>query len=225
MLKKLKSLFIIEEELSASEKLKAMKAARNKGNDKPNKKTSSSTATKIPVNENVAAPDKFVNSLLQAIEKNNLEGFDYLEYKQSLRSLAQMAMDESTKFNSAFAMAKTMGASKSNLIESGGHYVKILEEEKAKFTTAYEAQQQKQVASRENRLSVIEGSLSKKQEQIKKLQGEIKNLKTEFDQKKGEINSAAAKVALTRDQFFAAFSKVKDQIAKDIEKMDKYLTK
>lgn len=225
MLKKLKSLFIIEEELSAAEKLKAMKASRNKGDDKSTNKTKTSAATKIPVNKSVAAPDKFVNSLLSAIEKNNLEGFDYLEYKQSLRSLAQMAMDESTKFNSAFAMAKTMGASKSNLIESGGHYVRILEEEKAKFTTAYEAQRQKQVASRENRLSAIEGSLSKKEEQIKKLQSEIKNLKTEFEQKKGEINAAAAKVALTRDQFFAAFSKVKDQIAKDIEKMDKYLTK
>ena len=225
MLKKLKSLFIIEEELSGAEKLKAMKASRNKGNAKSNNKASTSTARKIPVDKSVAAPDKFVNSLLTAIENNNLEGFDYLEYKQSLRSLAQMAMDESTKFNSAFAMAKTMGASKSNLIESGGHYVKILEEEKAKFTTAYEAQQQKQVASRQNRLTAIEGSLAKKEDQIKRLQGEIKKLKTEFDQKKGEINAAAAKVALTRDQFFAAFNKVKDQIAKDIEKMDKYLTK
>ncbi len=221
MLKKLKSLFIIEEESSST--TKASPKGKSK-NQKSKAKTKATAAPEIPVNSDVAAPDKFINSLLQAIENNNLEGFDYLEYKQSLRSLANMQMDEGTRFNSAFAMAKTMGANKKNLTDSAEHYLGVLNDEKAKFTEAYEKQQAKQITSREDRLVSIQNSITKKEEQIKKLQEEINNFKKEFELKKNEINSAAAKVALTRDQFFAAHKKVNDQIVADIERMNKYLT-
>ena len=80
------------------------------------------------------------------------------------------------------------------------------------------------MTSREQRLNTITASIKKKEEQIMKLQSEIKELKKEFDLKKNEINSAAAKVALTRDQFFAAHKKVIDQINSDIDRMNKYLT-
>ena len=216
MLKKLKSLFIVEEELGEQSAPKTSK------NAKPSEKKE---IKKIPVNTKIAAPGKFVDSLLQAIENNNLDGFDYLEYKQSLKSLANMEMDESTRFNSAFAMAKTMGADKKKLLDSAKHYVGILEEEKSKFGVAYEKQQQKQVLNKQERLVTIENSIKKKEEQIKKLQQEINTFKKEFDQKKNEINSASAKVALTRDQFFAAHKKVNDQILIDIERMNKFLTK
>lgn len=216
MLKKLKSLFIVEED-SPSVGMQ----------DQPNDAKGATQAQKqpsIPVDESVAAPSKFVNSLLQAIENNNMEGFDYLEYKQSLKSLANMDMDEGTRFSSAFAMAKTMGANQKNLIDSAKFYVKILNEEKSKFVLAYEKQQEKQITSREDRLTTIGTSIKKKEEQIKKLQEEINGLKKEFEVKKKEINSAAAKVALTRDQFFAAHGKVIDQINADIERMNKYLS-
>lgn len=221
MLKKLKSLFIVEVEGSFAQEAKEVKGTKSTG-IKTNSK--SNVVPKIPVDGSVDAPSKFINSLLEAIEKNNMEGFDYLEYKQSLKSLSKMEMDENTMFSSAFAMAKTMGASKKNLVDSAKFYVSILNEEKSKFVVAYEKQQEKQVTSREQRLNTITASIKKKEEQIMKLQSEIKELKKEFDLKKNEINSAAAKVALTRDQFFAAHKKVIDQINSDIDRMNKYLT-
>jgi len=211
MLKRLKSIFIVEEE----ESFVPPKSSPKKGQPVVND---------IPVNKNASSSEKFVNSLLKAIEANNLEGFDYLEYKQSLRSLSKMEMDEATKFNSAFAMAKTMGANKKILIDSANHYLKILKTEEGKFNDAYAKQQQKQVQGRQDKVKSIQASIQKKEEQIKKLQEEIKNSKKEYDLKKKEINSAAAKVALTRDEFFASYHKVSDQISVDIERMNKYLT-
>lgn len=216
MFKKLKSLFVIEEE----EGIVLPKSSTPEVLESKKKQVA-----EIAVNEDVTAPDKFINSLLQAIESNNLEGFDYLEYKQSLKSLAGMNMDEGTRFNSAFAMSKTMGASKVKLLDSAKHYLNILAGEKEKFTTAYQNQQQKQISSQEEKLSLIEISVKKKEEQIKKLNEEINSLKKEFELKKNEINDASAKFALTRDQFFAAHKKVSEQIDADIERMNKYLTK
>ena len=160
MLKRLKSIFIVEEE----EKFEFPK--------KGSEVKESPKVEAIPVGEDVKPSEKFINSLLKAIENNNLEGFDYLEYKQSLRSLASMDMDEETKFNSAFAMAKTMGATKNALIESANHYLIILKAEEGKFNEAYKKQQQKQVGERRERLRNIESSIRKKEDQIKKLQEE-----------------------------------------------------
>ena len=223
MLKKLKSLFIIEEEVKAS----SPKSSTSTSNTNSNKgKSSSSTANEdIPVDVQVKAPEKFINSLLSAIEKNNMEGFDYLEFKQSLKSLDGMDMDELTRYNSAFAMAKTMGATKTNLINSAKHYIGILSDEKSKFNDAYQKQKEKQVIAREEKLKSLEASIEKKKAQIKKLQQEIIAAETQLEKKKNEINSAAAKVSKTRDQFFAAHKKVNDQIELDIKRMNKYLTK
>ena len=211
MLKRLKSIFIVEEEQSFIPPEKSAKNVQAK-------------VQEVPINKDAESSDKFVNSLLRAIESNNLEGFDYLEYKQSLTSLAKMDMDEATKFNSAFAMAKTMGADKKVLVDSANHYLEVLKKEEGKFNDAYEKQQQKQVLGRQDKINSIQASIVKKEEQIKKLQEEIKNSKKEFEVKKKEINTAAAKVALTRDEFFASYHKVSDQISVDIERMNKYLT-
>ncbi|GLR19404.1 hypothetical protein GCM10007940_40200 [Portibacter lacus] len=212
MLKRLKSLFIIEEENNTPTAPKKVEAKK-----KP-------IINDVPINKNAKSSDKFITNLLKAIESNNLEGFDYLEYKQSLKSLSQMDMDEATKFNSAFAMAKTMGANKKILIDSANHYLSILKTEESKFNDAYEKQQHKQVGIRQEKLISIESSIKKKEEQIKKLQEEIKNSKKEFELKKNEINEASAKVAQTRDEFIASYKSVSDQISNDIERMNKYLT-
>lgn len=213
MLKRLKSIFIVEEE----EKFVMPK----KGSAEQNVPVADS----LPLNTEAQASEKFVNSLLKAIEANNLEGFDYLEYKQSLKSLASMEMDEETKFNSAFAMAKTMGASKNALIESANHYLKILKTEEGKFNDAYQKQQQKQVVERQEKLKLTENSIKKKEEQIKRLQEEIKASKIQLELKQKEIDDAAVKVGQTRDQFLASYNKVSEQISVDIERMNKYLTK
>ena len=59
---------------------------------------------------------KSVAFLLKAIKENNLPGFDYLEFKQSLNGLKKMDMDETTAIKSAFTTGSTVGLTKSKLI-------------------------------------------------------------------------------------------------------------
>ena len=56
--------------------------------------------------------DRSLEFLASALEKNNLPGFDYYEFKRAVVALRQMQLDEPTAHKSAFATAATGGVTK-----------------------------------------------------------------------------------------------------------------
>lgn len=220
MFKNLKSLFI--EEVEGSEKKAGSKGSNKKATD------SDAPPAKAKVTESKAGDPgqvtkKFMEILLKAMEANNLDGFDYLEYKQSLKSLEKMPMDEPTRFQSAFAMAQTMGANPEKLIQTAKHYIDILQKEEKKFEDALTHQRTKQIGSKQQEINKLEERVKAKAEQIKKLTKEI-----EVDQKraeglKQEIKGASQKVESTKNNFIASYNMLIDKISGDIDKMSKYL--
>lgn len=223
MLRKIKSLFVVEEE----------------GTDKTNQTTSQDdmpSTSKEPFTESrtqeylsearpvTGAPDpKFVDVLLKAIESANKDGFDYLEYKTSLQSLQKMDMDEATRFKSAYAMAKTLGLNKSNLLQSTDHYIAILNNEEKKFKDALINQKARQVEGREVALKNIEKAISEKQAAIERLKAEIEASNAELVKVREEITDAIQKIDSTNDQFMHAFRSVMGQITEDRSKIETYI--
>ena len=119
MLKKLKSLFFVEDESAAAAQGKST-SSEEKATPEANQSSVKKEVSSNKMSNPAAVPSKkFIDVLLKAIEANNLEGFDYLEFKQSLQSLTKVEMDEVTRYQSALAMAKTMGANKKSLVSSG----------------------------------------------------------------------------------------------------------
>ncbi|NNF34729.1 MAG: hypothetical protein HKN68_11495 [Saprospiraceae bacterium] len=227
MLKKLKSLFIVEDD---SDK----KSASDKSQSNPESESKTPVPEPVPeIEVNIEIPEikdpqgkpdpKFVDILLKAIEKNNMDGFDYLEYKQSLQSLQGMAMDDSTRYKSAFAMAKTMGATPAKLLKSANHYVNVLKKEQSKFKEALVNQRKSQIQGREAKIKSVETAIQEKKAQIKKLMQEIEKKEKDLDKLKEEINKSAAKVESTNERFHLAFNVVMGQIAHDVEKMKEFL--
>ena len=53
--------------------------------------------------------DKFSVALVKALKSSAQPGFDYLKFKQSVKTMADMNMDTETSFKSAFATASTHG--------------------------------------------------------------------------------------------------------------------
>jgi len=228
MLKKLKSLFIVEDEndkTSSAETAKGnedtvapiSKAGATGGVPKP---TSNTPVSPSDIKTNAKPDTKFLNSLLSAVEANNLEGFDYLEYKQALQSLPKH-LDEKTRFESAFAMAKTMGASNVKLIQSGQHYINILKKEQGKFLSAYTGKLES--ARGTAQIKNLEQTIAQKKKQIEQLQKEITDSEKVLEKKKSDINQSVAKVELTKDKFLSAYKVVAGQIEQDIKKMQEYL--
>lgn len=221
MFDKLKSLFVVEDE----EPKKS--TAKNKPQDSSPKAKKSTSNVSVPRTTSTPSKgkvtSKFMNVLLKAMEANDLDGFDYLEYKQSLKSLEKMPMDEQTRFKSAYAMAQTMGATPDHLIKTANHYIRVLLEEEEKFGQALANQKNKQIGDKENQIKQLENIIKEKNATIERLKKEIDQHTKGMHAMKNEISDAAVKVESTKNDFHASFNSLVNQIKKDIESMKNYL--
>lgn len=220
MLKNLKSIFIVEDETPKAKPTKEQKA------NAPKAPAASSTPAQKPAS---SAPrsgkvtSKFVDILLGAMEKANLDGFDYLEYKKSLKSLQKMNMDEATAYQSAFAMAQTMNATPAHLVQTAEHYLNVLQQEEEKFERALENQQENRIGNKKQEKQKLAEMIKSKEEQIKQLQAEIKQHQAQLGKLDGEIQKAVTTIENTKGDFFASYQSLTQQIKADVEKMKKYL--
>jgi chromosome segregation ATPase len=225
MLKNLKSLFIVEEEES--------KKPDPRARPKPGKEDAPAQAPEQAVHQAVKPQsqhgktgqiqEKFMDILLKAMEDANLEGFDYLEYKRSMQSLSKMDMDEKTRYQSAFAMAQTMGATPAQLIDSAEHYVQALKKEEEKFENALNHQREKHISAKQQALQELTATIRKKEEQIKRLQAEIAQHREELSATDQAIKEATERVESTKNDFIASYNHLVGQISADIEKMKRHL--
>lgn len=228
---KLKSLFFVEEEGATKQKkgrpnVAQPKKAATKSSAKPKPTPAPSPTPEITESgegRKGQVTGKFMEILFGAMEKHNLDGFDYLEFKESLKSLEKMPMDEQTRFQSAFAMAKTMGASPNKLVDAAKHYLKILQQEEKKFEQALNNQRSRQIGGREKQIKDLEVGIQQKAKHIKKLTQEIEQSQKQLEAIKGEISGAVSKVETTKNNFIASYNLVVAQIQKDIDNMQKYL--
>lgn len=220
-IKKFKSVFVIEEE----------GAAQNTGTQHPAEMSapppkSSSAAQSAPNTAPASSGsvnDKFVEILASALEKNNQDGFDYFEFRQSLKNLAKMPMDEQTRFQSAYAMAQTMGVTSGKLIESAKHYLDVLNGEQTRFTEAHAQQKAKLIGNRESEAANLEASMLQKAEQIKQLTQEIESNRQQSERIRKEISESTVKIETTKSDFQATFTSVFAQIQDDMSKIQQYL--
>lgn len=220
--KNLKSLFVIEEEgpSKQSSKKKGVKAKAKPQEIKSKPTTTPSGAVKPSAGK---VTQKFMDILLKAMEGNNLQGFDYLEFKQSLQSLKKMPMDEATRFQSAYAMAQTMGATPQHLIQTANHYLDVLQKEEKKFEEALAGQKLKQIGSKEQEIKQLDEFVKAKTVEIQKLTKEIESHQKRANQLRQQIANSSVKVENTKNDFIASYNALVGQIAKDVESMKNYL--
>ncbi len=232
MFKKLKSLFVIEEEVSDIEKqLDNAVQKKTPTNDSTSKNTdieASAKPTEEIFDSNIKGPakpnKKFTDILLKAIESQNLEGPDYLEFKSSLKSLEGVIEDEATRYKSSFAVLSSNGQiSKDQLLSTGQHYIKVLQKEQSKFNDTFQAQQSKQIQGRQEKINQYQDGINKRKQQLKKLIAEIEGMEEKLKEAKVEINQTAGKVQLTKDQFMASYQMIVEQIQSDFDKIKEYL--
>lgn len=167
--------------------------------------------------------ERSLEFLSNAIEKNNLPGFDYFEFKRAVMALQQMQLDEPTCFKSAFATAATVGLTKEKLIETAGYYRNILLQEKAHFDQALESQNDTKVTSREQEIKRLRDQIERHKAEITRLQDEIAGYLTEIDQAEASVKSEATKLEKTRKAFEQTHQSVLLQIDRDVENMHQYL--
>ncbi|GAB4495392.1 MAG: hypothetical protein OHK0019_24320 [Saprospiraceae bacterium] len=222
--KKFKSVFIIEEENDeAQNKNQTQQTSQHPAEmtAPPSRQRAESSAPAVSPSGSVN--DKFVEILAAALEKNNQEGFDYFEFRQALKNLAKMPMDEQTRFHSAYAMAQTMGVTPAKLVESAKFYLNVLTNEQAKFNEAHAQQRSRLIGNREEEVKNLEAAIQQKAEQIQQLSREIEEHRQRSEQIRKEISESTVKIETTKADFEATFSNVTAHIQDDIRKIQQYL--
>ena len=207
---KLKGLFIVQDP-----EVPKVENTENTKNEAPSKNSTKKEITQPNISLPAAVDDKIRDTLLQALADNNMEGFDYFEFKQSLATLSKMPLDEATQFKSAFATAATMGITKENLLQSADYYKKVLHKEKEKFDVAVKGQN--------NELETLKKVILEKSAQIKRLTDEITGHNEQIEQGNKFVNEAEGKILGTVNNFEASFNSVNGAIEIDIEKIKKHL--
>ena len=213
--KKFKSVFLVEDPASSQ--------PATESNVPPAAPTPPPQAPSPTANTSGSVTDKFSEILLGALEKNNQAGFDYFEFRQALRNLAKMPMDEQTRFQSAYAMAQTMGATPAALVESANFYLQVLATEQSKFNEAHQQQRAKLIGNREDEVKNLEGMMQQKAEQIKQLTQQIEDHRQRAEQIRKELSDSTIKIENTKADFEATFASVVSQMQGDIDKMKSFL--
>ena len=231
MWKNLKSLFIVEEEGGQTSKstdakptgaIAKPKSNAPKADSNPTTPRTGSTPKPVSAEGGKVRP-KFMEILLKAMDANDLDGYDYLEYKRSLKSLEKMPMDEATRYKSAYAMAETLGASKQHLLDSGKQYLDVLGAERQKFQAASEKQRKQRVGDKMAIVEQMQSLIKEKSAQITRLTQEIDKHRKQMEQTQGKIKTDTAKIEQTKRDFEASFQQLTDQILKDLDNIQSHV--
>ncbi|MGH1336375.1 MAG: hypothetical protein ACRBFS_09630 [Aureispira sp.] len=175
------------------------------------------------LDEHGAVDNKIVEELLQKVGESNLDGFDYFEYKQSLKALDKMPMDEATKYRSAFATASTMGVTLQQLLESVDFYLQVLDQQDDNFQKDVDKRKRKQVDQKETETTKLKQQIDNYEDQIKRLKEKIIKNQTRIEELQREVKIDKVKIDKERNNFVASFSFLRSQFTDDVAKMKKYL--
>jgi uncharacterized coiled-coil DUF342 family protein len=220
-LKKLKGIFVVEDESNTSNTASST-TVQNSVN-KPTVETQASPVTIRVDTVDANLNPKFNDILLQSLQNANQSGFDYIEFKQSIQNLANMPMDEKTKFQSAYAMAQTMGVNTQKLVDSALYYMDILKNEQRKFDEAHEKQRSLQVGNKEIEISSLSKDIDDKVKLMEELKKQMDQNQSKINQLKNEISESTQKVEETNRDFNYTYNLLVDQINKDITNIKNYL--
>ena len=167
--------------------------------------------------------ERSLEFLSNAIEKNNLPGFDYFEFKRAVTALLQMDLEEATAYKSAFATAATVGLTKEKLIETAGYYREVLRREKEQFDKALDSQNATRVTSREQEIKRLRDQIERHKAEIVRLQDEMGGYLNQIDQAENSVKTEAEKLTKTKSAFERTHQSLLLQIEGDVERMHKYL--
>ena len=168
---------------------------------------------------------KFVEHFVDLLEKANLPGPDYFEYKQALQSMEGLGLGEEKQFQAAWASFKAMGGAKdTNILRtSAEQYLGILDKDRTSFLKDVDVAITNRVGSLHDELKKLEENNTTFMQQIADLQKKIDDNKNRLGQISGEISEQSAKINANKESFEVTMNSFVEQIKSDLNKINQYL--
>jgi chromosome segregation ATPase len=167
--------------------------------------------------------ERSLEFLAAAIEKNNLPGFDYFEYKRAVTALLQMNIDEATAHKSAYTTAAQVGLTKEKLLETAAYYRNLLSKEREQFDLALENQNQTKITSRLEEVKRLRDQIERHKAEVARLQDEIADYLNRIQQAEESAKTESEKLEKAKSAFEKTQSAITLLIDKDIEAIHKHI--
>jgi chromosome segregation ATPase len=161
--------------------------------------------------------------LADALEKANLEGYDYFEFAKALEAQTAIIPSEALRFQSSFAMANSMGVTVEKLLSSAQHYMDVLQSKQDEFSKALEQHTGNAVLSKEQSIKDLDTQMQAKAAEIQKITTEINQMQQNKTTLINEIGAAKAEIDKVRNNFTATLQVFTNRIGGDINKIKTYL--
>lgn len=165
------------------------------------------------------------DKLSEAIERENLDGNDFLEFMQALQNLSSLTVGESDKFNMVFTTLSTSagGMTKEFLIESIAHYKKVLKKEQATFSGEMENATLELVDSSLSEAERLINVANVKAEEIKQLQEDILTINEQAASLSNSADESKFKIAKKGADFNVTLAQLEGQLDNYETKINNYI--
>ena len=194
--------------------------------EKPTEQLKPAPPAMVPNAAGTANVDrKFVEHFVALLEKANLPGPDYFEYKQALQSMEGLGLGEEKQFQAAWASFKAMGGAKETTVlkSSADQYLAILDKDRASFLKDVEKAISDRVGALQQEHKKLEENNAAFAQQIADLQKKIDDNKSRLGQIAGEITEQSAKINVNKESFEVTYKSFTEQINSDLDKINQYL--
>lgn len=204
---------------------------------KESKKTKSTVQpTSIGSANTLASPSQFATATVSAAEKNefaeflngvyqqgNFPGPDYQEFTDAINEMASSPMDEKTKFVAVFAGFKVQGVGKARLLETGGKYIVMINDQVSGFNAEIEKTLNTEVVAKQNKANQILAENENIEQQMIALT-EKKNKNLEIIQKlTSEANEQVSSLNVKKSSFKLAADEFINTVQSNLNKIQMYL--
>lgn len=169
---------------------------------------------------------KFVEHFVELLEKANLPGPDYFEYKQALKSMEGLGLSEEKQYQASWASFRAMSGGLRDttvLTNSASQYVGVLDRDRASFLKDVEKAISDRVGSLNQELTQLQEDNKTYARKILELQEKINANNGRLEKINSDIQEQSAKINDNRDSYDITYHSMVEQINSDLAKIKKYL--
>jgi methyl-accepting chemotaxis protein len=169
---------------------------------------------------------KFVEHFVELLEKANLPGPDYFEFKQALKSMDGLGLSEEKQYQASWASFRAMSGGVKDttlLTSSAAQYVSVLDRDRGSFLKDVEKAISDRVGSLNQELNRLQEDNKNFAKQIVELQEKINANNDRLEKINGDIQEQSAKINDNRDSYDITYHSMVEQINSDVAKIKKYL--
>lgn len=162
------------------------------------------------------------NDLLKTLEQNNVDGFDYFEFRTALQNMEKVLPSESDRFKATYAAVSSFVAP-AKLVETANFYLQVLQKKQGEFDAYIKQAMNERVNNKAEEAKGLDEAMAQNRAQIDKLNQDTAKLQESKAKILNESISEKSKIERVSLNFKMTFDEVVRKIQADIQKIQTYL--